>query len=114
MLEALWVIRFASLRGAGAGVVVLETGRVLGGDGQFVYVGSYRVQPDGIVVAEIDATEHTHIPGAGSVLGPHKQYRLTLSGKADPDWKAIRLNGYATAPQGPAITIELRRCAELP
>lgn len=114
MLEALWTIRFTSIRGAGAGVVVLETGRVLGGDGQFVYVGSYRAQPDGTVVAEIDATEHTHIPGAGSVLGPHKQYRLTLTGKPDQDWKTMKMSGYAAVPQGPAISIELKRCAELP
>lgn len=115
MLEALWTIRFTSIRGAGAGVVVLETGRVLGGDGQFVYVGEFRSQPDGTVVAEIDATEHTHIPGMSSVLGPHKKFQLNLSGKLSGDGKTLTMNGYMIAPvMGPAISVELKRCAELP
>lgn len=114
MLEALWTIRFTSIRGFGAGVVVLETGRVMGGDGQFVYVGEYRAQPDGTVVAEIDAKEHTNIPGASSVLGPYKKFQLKLAGRPSADGQTIHLSGQMTAPAGPAISIELKRCAELP
>lgn len=42
MIEALWSVEFMSnLQGAGAGVAVFETGRVLGGDAGYTYVGKY-------------------------------------------------------------------------
>lgn len=41
MLEALWSVEFVSnTDGEGAGVAVLETGRILGGDGQYYYDAS--------------------------------------------------------------------------
>lgn len=42
MLEALLSVEFVSnVQGSGAGVVVIETGRILGVDSSYLYVGKY-------------------------------------------------------------------------
>lgn len=44
MIEALWSAEFTSNVGNfGAGVAVLETDRILGGDSQYYYVGNYQI-----------------------------------------------------------------------
>lgn len=43
MIEGLWSVHFKSQNGEGAGVVVFETGRILGGDSNFIYLGQYNV-----------------------------------------------------------------------
>ena len=44
-LEALWFIQFEvpKIERRGGGVVVFETGRILGGDSSFYYIGDYSV-----------------------------------------------------------------------
>ena len=37
MLEAMWGVEFGSNQDGGYGVVILETGRILGGDSSFIY-----------------------------------------------------------------------------
>ena len=49
MLEALWSAKFESNLGIfGSGVVIFETGRVFGGDGEYYYTGNYEVNKDEI------------------------------------------------------------------
>lgn len=45
-VEAFWIVEFEVVhtQWAGAGVVVLETNRVYGGDGHYYYKGSYQTQ----------------------------------------------------------------------
>lgn len=43
-IEALWTVTFGSNLGmSGAGVVVFETGRLFGGDPDYIYLGKYDV-----------------------------------------------------------------------
>jgi hypothetical protein len=47
-IEALWTVTFTSNLGVGgAGVVIFETGRLFGGDPDYIYLGEYKVTPDG-------------------------------------------------------------------
>jgi len=53
--EALWTLEFEAPRGwANGGVLVLETGRILGGDSHYYYVGKFslvREKLDGVLKA---------------------------------------------------------------
>lgn len=110
MLEALWSVEFVSnVQGLGAGVAVLETGRVLGGDSQYFYVGSYKVQNEQISAQ----LKITHYAGAtSSIFGPIKEFNLELVGKPARAW--FDLHGHLVENRNLTITIRLTRRAELP
>lgn len=112
MLEALWSVEFISNLGAtGAGVVVLETERVLGGDAQYIYVGSYNLNPStGLVTAQLKVT---HFAGqASSVFGNAREFNLQLSGK--PNIQQFEFHGQVVERPDLEIGIRLTRRAELP
>src|SRR6185437_15828431 len=115
MLEALWSVEFSSnVPGAGnygAGIVVLETGRIFGGDGQYFYLGDYKYD-----IRTETATANlkvTHYAGpAHSVFGPAKQFNLVLTGK--PQREKFAFDGHVV--ERPQLTLKVRvtRRAELP
>ncbi|GMV60123.1 MAG: hypothetical protein AMXMBFR72_32160 [Betaproteobacteria bacterium] len=110
MLEALWSVEFVSnLQGVGAGVAVLETGRILGGDGQYYYVGSYRVE-NGTAFAEVEVTHYSGPPS--SIFGLAKKFTLSLSGR--PDRERFELHGNVVESPQLRIGLRLTRRAELP
>lgn len=110
MLEALWSVEFStSMQMAGAGVVVLETNRIFGGDSSYFYIGSYEVK-DGTINAEI-TFKHYNGP-LNSVFGPHKEGVVKLSGtiaRAGFDLFGSLINNPMAK-----ITTRLTRRAELP
>lgn len=110
MLEALWSVEFVSnVQGVGAGVAVLETGRVLGGDGQYYYVGNYESN-NGVAKAIIKVTHYAGPPN--SVFGQIKEFNLILEGK--PSEKAFELHGHVQENPSLKIGIRLTRRSELP
>lgn len=110
MLEALWSVEFVSnVQGTGAGVAVLETGRVLGGDGQYFYVGSYKVQ-NGQVQSQLKVTHYAGQPS--SIFGPAKEFNLQLTGT--PNDLSFELHGHVVETPSLKIGIRLTRRAELP
>ena len=110
MLEALWSVEFVSnVNDFGAGVVVLETSRVLGGDSQYYYVGTFKLEGK-TMHASIQVT---HFAGpASSVFGPQRQFNLQLSGT--PSREQFLLQGHMVENPQMKIGIRLTRRAELP
>jgi hypothetical protein len=110
MLEALWSVEFVSGAGAqGAGVVVLESGKALGGDAQYFYVGNYRMAQG---VAEVDI-KITHYHGQPmSIFGPSKSHDLRLKGT--PARTTFTLTGSVVGNPQATINLRLTRRAELP
>ncbi|WP_430433299.1 hypothetical protein [Methyloversatilis sp.] len=109
-IEALYGIEFASnMNDGGYGVVVLETGRVLGGDSSFVFVGSYTVN-NGTVIANVKCTNDRKT--LLSVFGDINEFNLHLEGK--PDEKEFILQGHMIENPTMRIGIKLTRRAELP
>lgn len=110
MLEALWSVRFiTNVESFGSGVAVLETGRILGGDAQCFYVGSYDVE-NGIANATVTVT-----PYAGpsmTVFGQAKKLSLKLTGK--PEHSAFELQGFVVENPALNVRIHFTRRAELP
>lgn len=110
MVEALYGVEFASsLNNGGYGVVVLETGRVLGGDSSFVFIGDYEVK-DGIISAEITCSNDRNI--LQSVFGDFKEFTLKLEGEFEH--KEFIMQGYPVEAPDMKIAIKLTRRAELP
>lgn len=109
-IEALWAVQFVSTaQRVGGGVVVYETGRILGGDSAFVYVGSGGVK-DGIFSATVACKQYGG--GMESVFGPIKEFTLQLSGPVDE--QCMQLRGSIVGYPQMQLTAILTRAAELP
>lgn len=108
MLEALWSVEFMAV-GMGRGVAVLETGRILGGDAQYFYVGDYSVH-DGVATAKVTVTHYAGQPV--TVFGPAKSITLELSGA--PAHGQFDMHGHIAGNPAAKIGIRLTRRAELP
>lgn len=110
MIEALWSVEFvANTHSVGSGVVVVENGKVLGGDAQYFYVGHCNIE-NGTVRATADIT---HYSGPiNSVFGTLKTFRISVSGRLHHD--AFTLNGCVEGMPSLRIDIRFTRRAELP
>ena len=82
-LEQLWSLEFVSaLDREGGGVVILENGKLLGGDNNYFYVGSYDLLHN-----QFNATlEVKHYHGDfNPIFGKLKEFILKLEGDIDED-----------------------------
>jgi hypothetical protein len=110
MLEALWSVEFVSnVQGFGAGVAVFETGRVLGGDASYTYVGKYSSNGNGLV-ADIVVSNYRGAPH--SVFGAIPKFTLHLEGVPKQD--TFDVHGHMVENPNLKIDIRLTRRAELP
>lgn len=116
-IEALWSVTFVSTSGqqlsGGNGVVVLETGRVLGGDSAFTYVGRYSFNPKtDLLESEIRVRKYGQTD-MQSIFGPMVEFNLVLTGKPSGH-DAIRFEGFVKEHPQLQIVIAAQRQAELP
>lgn len=110
MIEALYGVEFVSnMNDGGYGVAVLETGRILGGDSSFVFVGDYEVK-NGKVHAKVKCTNDREM--LQSIFGDIKEFTLQLEGV--PDEKEFILQGHMLENSNMKIGVKLTRRAELP
>lgn len=110
MLEALWSLEFISnMQAAGSGVVVMETGRVLGGDAQYIYVGTYKIH-NSQAHSRIKVTHYANEPF--SIFGPIKEFELELTGT--PAHDKFEMQGHVVGRPNLRIGIRFTRRAELP
>jgi len=117
-IEALWSINFISnvqlLPGqipTGGGIVVFETGHVLGGDSAMTYVGYYRC-PQGDNRVEADIEVNRFLTGGVSVFGSIDHFHLKLTGQYQRD--RFVMEGSMVEHPDRRITIQLIRRVELP
>ena len=79
-MNGLWTVEFISTLGrGGSGVIVLNDGRLLGGDAGYYYVGQYTVEDDNNAIrGEVVVTrfEENHI----SVFGNRDEFSLQFRG----------------------------------
>ncbi len=123
-VEALWSIEFLALAWKpnpaeythedmateGAGVVVLETNRVLGGDTSYTYVGDYEVKNKRLTAQVRVRRYTTSIPQ--SVFGELDDFVVTLEGNVDDS--QMSLSGRSPQAPGQWLIARLIRRAELP
>jgi len=83
MFNGLWTIEFIStMNRFGAGVLVLNDGRLLGGDNGYYYLGNYEVK-DNNVQGNVDIIRFNK--NIISVFGDVDQFSLTFAGQIKPD-----------------------------
>ena len=112
MLEALYGVEFVSnINDGGYGVVIFETGRILGGDSSFVFAGSYSVS-NGNINAEVKCTNDRN--NLRSIFGDINEFTLKLSGMPDKQHQEFIMQGHMVENSSMEIGIKLTRRAELP
>lgn len=112
MIDALWSFEFSSNAGAlGAGVAVIETGRFLGGDSSFMYVGNVRVD-NGFVLADLTISKYSNTGGLESIFGPATTFHIKASAPIDAQRMVFR--GHLVENPALQITAVAVRRAEVP
>ena len=112
MIEALWSLEFLSNKNSvGAGIAVIETGRVLGGDSAFMYVGNIRVEHS-TVHADILVIRYSNVMGMRSIFDPLTKFNLKVSGPLSAT--DILLTGHVVEQPTLQIQVHAIRRAELP
>jgi len=110
MIEAMYGIEFVSnMNDGGYGVIILETGRVLGGDSSFMFVGNYEIK-NGTILADVKCTNDRGT--LQSIFGDFKEFNLHLEGV--PENSEFTLQGYMKENPELKIAVKLTRRAELP
>ena len=102
VVEGVYVAHFLSNADQyGEGIVVVDSGRIHGGDLDHVYVGNYSLEND-----EFSATLEVsnHSGKFSSVLGPLAHYRLTLNGKVK---KQQDITCHGTVEERPDLAIQI-------
>lgn len=81
-IDGLWIAEFSTPFGSGVGTVVLNNGRLLGGDCGYYYSGHYSLKGS-LLTATLTAN---HYQGPlNSVFGPLKVITISLQGAAEED-----------------------------
>lgn len=79
-VEALWAVEFVTDNGNySAGVVVFETGRVLGGDSVFFYTGDFTLK-DNTIQANIKVRHHGKLPPMSVWKQNDPEFDVRISG----------------------------------
>ena len=83
-MNGLWTVDFVSTLGRmGSGVIVLNEGRLLGGDAGHYYAGRYTTH-DNVIEGEVTVIRFD--PNSISVLGDIDRYSLTFTGTVGDDF----------------------------
>jgi hypothetical protein len=100
MRDGLYKAHFQTPIGSGDGVVVLQDGKLRGGDSMIYYVGSYS-QNDDQFAAQVTTNVHSRPPGMRSVFG-RDQANITVQGTTTGD--TAQMTG--TSPDAPGLTFQ--------
>ncbi len=101
-IDGFWTVNFDSNSGnLGSGVVVIDKGRVFGGDSGFMYTGNVNVEGS-IVHVDIDISRHSDFP-IQSIFGQMSNFHLKVSGS--PNSENFVLTGNLV--ENPALTITI-------
>jgi hypothetical protein len=119
-IEALWAVQFVGIsnqgRSTSGGVVVLETGRIFGGDTWQYYTGKYSREDDGRYSVELHTGVHFQAGGESIFGGPLRAMKLVGTfdvSKQNPQktiMATLTVDGYPEMIMSAVLT----RVAELP
>ncbi|WP_423821322.1 GrlR family regulatory protein [Salinisphaera sp. SPP-AMP-43] len=111
MIEGFWVVRFRSNQELfGAGVVVLHKGHAYGGDSAYSYRGTYQVDDNGEMRAQLRIEEHT-AGITGNVMGAIGDYDLELTGQVQA--KRFNMDGRVAQDSSRKMQVELERKSDI-
>ena len=111
-IEAMWTVWFQGMEGEGQGVVVLETGRVFGGDSGWYYRGNYEMDREQLKAS----IEVTHYGGPLLLVVGHppgsEPFEIEITGHRISNSRILATGEVKGT--GQKISFEMRRIAELP
>ncbi len=108
-IEQLWSVEFVSEMGSeGGGVVVLDRGKILGGDNNYFYIGSYDLLNNNFN-ATIDVKHYHGI--LNPIFGKFDEFILKLKGPYDEE--DMLLTGYILEDPSKTLNIRLKYHAEV-
>ena len=100
MRNGMYKVEFATPRGAGYGIVILNNGKVQGGDTSMYYNGTYQMTGDQF---KGSVTVRRHSAALPSVFGLD-DLTINLSGKGSDDQGQLT----GTSPQVPGVSLQAR------
>jgi hypothetical protein len=107
-VDGLWTADFRTQSGAGTGVVVLTSGRIMGGDAHYYYSGSYSEEGNRFQASLVVK----HYAGAlTNVFGQLREVHLTLVGSASSEY--ILAQGQVPSLSFSQLSVKLRRVEKL-
>lgn len=119
MLEGLWVVEFLAPESdefdLNGGVAVIESGRILGGDSGYVYLGN--IAPEKPTGWSVRVTIRRHDPNIYSVFGDLDEYALQGAAEVEDDapYPEPCLIARLANPDSPIeLVVRLKKVAELP
>jgi hypothetical protein len=110
-IEALWTVRFGDPNELQGGVIVLETGRMFGGDSIYAYSGRFDLD-GGSISAELDVIRHNFTEGLGNIYGTDEpRFRVRFEGQREGE---DRITGRLIREGYPDGVIVMERLEPLP
>ena len=117
-IEALWAVQFTGVNGLrlakSGGVLVVETGRVFGGDTWQWYVGTYQRIGDRQYSIQLETGTHNTVGGESIFGGPLRAQKYTGSIQVAEDQQSMSASLVVVGQPTMALTVSLTRVAELP
>ncbi|MHB8382989.1 MAG: hypothetical protein ACYDC3_11720 [Candidatus Binataceae bacterium] len=108
MKDGLYRVHFETQLGAGSGVVVLQAGKLRGGDSRTFYVGTYS-ENGSQFAAQVVTDKHSDTSGIFSVFGVDRAH-ITLTGTTSGD--STKMSGTATERPGIRFGATLTRISD--
>ncbi len=103
MYDGLWTVEFIAMTGlSGTGVIVLNNGRLLGGDAGYYYSGKYKIRGD-VFEGEISVVRFDK--NSISVFGELDRFGLNFKGKMQ---NGNRLEAVATFAENPNMQMVIK------
>ena len=106
--DGLYKVNFQTQLGAGDGVVVLEGGKIRGGDSIMYYAGTYSQDGDKFS-AKLAIDRHSHTQGMNPVFG-QDHVDITVHGTTQED--SAQVTGTAAGAPGVSFQASLTRIAD--
>jgi hypothetical protein len=117
-VEALWAVQFTGVNGAriakSGGVLVVETGRVFGGDTWQWYTGRYERIGERQYSIQLETGTHFTEGGISIFGGPLRPQKYTGSIQVAEDQQSMSANLAVVGHPEMVLTVALKRVAELP
>jgi T3SS negative regulator,GrlR len=103
MKNGLYKVSFKTQLGEGSGVVVLENGKIRGGDSRMFYTGTYNESASTFAGAVVTA-KHSDVPGATSLFGHEGGVSMCIKGRSTDT--SAEMTGMAR--EAPGVTFEAK------
>lgn len=111
-IEAMWTVRFRGPGGAvgdlNGGVAIIESGRLMGGDSGYAYIGPIKVSGES-VTGTLKIIRHD--PNIESIFGDVDEFEIGFNGRRVSD---TRIEGELLFQGHAAAGFFMNRLAELP